>query len=108
MMSGTQRSRDLGKTPEASSILNIVKANKGTQCGSMVCLCKEPSGQFVWEEVQYVVGYLERGHLAWLTDNSPTARRAAVSQVLMQTQHYHGNWENEWEIRRVREKKKER
>lgn len=37
------------------------------------------------EEVQYVASYPERGHLAWLTDNSPTARRAAVSQVLMQT-----------------------
>lgn len=47
-----------------------------------------PSGQFVWEEaeeVQCVASYLERGHLAWLTDNSPTAQRAAVSQVLMQT-----------------------
>ena len=59
-----------------------------TQCGSTVCLCWEPSGQFVWEEVeevQHVASYLERGHLAWLTDNSPTAQRAAVSQVLMQT-----------------------
>lgn len=42
----------------------------------MVCLCKEPSKQLVWkeaEEVQCVAGYLERGHLAWLTDISPTA-----------------------------------
>lgn len=39
--------------------------------------------------------YLERGHLARLTDNSPTARRAAVSQVLVKTQHCHGNRENE-------------
>lgn len=58
---------------------------KNWQCGSPVCL---PSGQFVWEEaeeVQRVASYLERGHLAWHTDNSPTAQRAAVSQVLMQT-----------------------
>lgn len=63
----------------------------------MVCQCKEPSGQPVWEEpeeVRYVAGYLERGHLAWLSDNSPTARRAAMSQVLMQS-HYHGNRDNE-------------
>lgn len=62
-----------------------------------VTVCKKPSEQFVWEEleeIQNVAGYQERGHLAWLTDNSPTARRAAVSQVLMQT-HYHGNGENE-------------
>lgn len=58
-----------------------------------VRLCMEPSGQFVWEEAEEVcavVGYLERGHLPWLTDNSPTAQRAAVSQVL-KTQGYHGN-----------------
>ncbi|KAM7399589.1 hypothetical protein PAMP_018854 [Pampus punctatissimus] len=63
-----------------------------------VTVCKELIGQFVWEEaeeIQYVAGYLERGHLAWLTDNSPTAQRAAVSQVLMQTQYHHGNRENE-------------
>lgn len=62
-----------------------------------VTVCKQPSRLFVWEEakeIQYVASYQERGHLAWLTDNSPTARRAAVSQVLMQT-HYHGNGKND-------------
>lgn len=78
-------------------VLGIVHEKGDTQCGSMVCQCKEPSGQPVWEEpeeVRYVAGYLERGHLAWLSDNSPTARRAAMSQVLMQS-HYHGNRDNE-------------
>lgn len=53
--------------------------------GSVVCL---PSGPFVWEEaeeVQCVASYPERGHLAWLTDNTPTVQRAVMSQVLMQT-----------------------
>lgn len=46
-----------------------------------VTVCKEPSGQSVWEEaeeIQYVAGYLERGHLAWLTDNSPTVRESGA------------------------------
>lgn len=111
MMPGTQRSNEDTRGlvyPQQKKRRKTPKNNEDTQCGSTVCLCKEPSGQFVWEEVQYVAGYLERGHLAWLTDNSPTARRAAVSQVLMQTQHYHGNQENEWEIRGVREGKKKK
>lgn len=36
-----------------------------------MCLCEEASGQLKWEEVediQYVAGYLVRGHLAWLGD----------------------------------------
>lgn len=45
---------DLVKTPEASFFLSIVKKNEDTLCGSTVCLCKEPSGQFVWEEAEEV------------------------------------------------------
>lgn len=45
-----------------------------------VCVGRDRRGT-----VLYVASYLERGHLAWLTDNSPTAQRAAVSQVLMTT-----------------------
>lgn len=37
------------------------------------------------EEVQCVASYPERGHLAWLTDNTPTVQRAVMSQVLMKT-----------------------
>lgn len=37
------------------------------------------------EEVRCVASYPERGHLAWLTDNTPTVQRAVMSQVLMQT-----------------------
>lgn len=36
-----------------------------------MCLCEEASGPLKWEEVedvQYVAGYLVRGHLAWLGD----------------------------------------
>lgn len=58
------------------------------QCLYTMCLCEETSGQFKWEEVdevQYVAGYLGRWHLAWLGDYTPTAQRAAVSQVL---KHY--------------------
>lgn len=81
------------KTTEASFFLEALW--KKWQCGPPVCL---PSGQFVWEgaeEVLCVASYLERGHLAWLADNSPTAQRAAVSQVLMQTVTCEHNRKNE-------------
>lgn len=45
--------------------------NSKAQHRCTMCLCEEASGPLKWEEVedvQYVAGYLVRGHLAWLGD----------------------------------------
>lgn len=93
-MSGTQWSSE--DTWSLLFFLSIVKKKK-VKTHNVALLCLELSGQFVWEEaeeVQYVASYLERGHLAWCTDNSPTAQRAAVSQVLRQTLPWEpGEWD---------------
>lgn len=70
-----------------------------------MCLCEEASGPLKWEEVedvQYVAGYLVRGHLAWLGDPVTPPQPGELPESGAQTLHYHGNCENEQEIRRVR------
>lgn len=45
--------------------------NSKAQHRCTMCLCEEASGPLKWEaveDVQYVAGYLVRGHLAWLGD----------------------------------------